>query len=210
MEHNKVLKGLYPITPSLYKSDIDYLSQVRSVLESGVNVFQFRSKFLSFRRKRFLLKSISNICIDNNVKLIINDDYSLCKLFNISGLHIGRNDKDLISARKYFGKKFIIGKSCYNSIELAKYSMDNNASYVSFGAMYPTKSKASAIIVRHSILIEAKKIIRIPICVIGGINKSNVKELIKYKPDMVSMISGIFNSKEIRKEIKDIKRIIIQ
>ena len=174
MEHNKVLKGLYPITPSLYKSDIDYLSQVRSVLESGVNVFQFRSKFLSFRRKRFLLKSISNICIDNNVKLIINDDYSLCKLFNISGLHIGRNDKDLISARKYFGKKFIIGKSCYNSIELAKYSMDNNASYVSFGAMYPTKSKASAIIVRHSILIEAKKIIRIPICVSGGINKSNV------------------------------------
>lgn len=210
MEHNKVLKGLYPITPSLYKSDIDYLSQVRSVLESGVNVFQFRSKFLSFRRKRFLLKSISNICIDNNVKLIINDDYSLCKLFNISGLHIGRNDKDLISARKYFGKKFIIGKSCYNSIELAKYSMDNNASYVSFGAMYPTKSKASAIIVRHSILIEAKKIIRIPICVIGGINKSNVKQLIKYKPDMVSMISGIFNSKEIRKEVKDIKRIIIQ
>ncbi len=210
MEHNKVLKGLYPITPSLYKSDIDYLSQVRSVLESGVNVFQFRSKFLSFRRKRFLLKSISNICIDNNVKLIINDDYSLCKLFDISGLHIGRNDKDLISARKYFGKEFIIGKSCYNSIELAKYSMDNNASYVSFGAMYPTKSKASAIIVRHSILIEAKKIIRIPICVIGGINKSNVKQLIKYKPDMVSMISGIFNSKEIRKEVKDIKRIIIQ
>jgi thiamine-phosphate pyrophosphorylase len=210
MEHNKVLKGLYPITPSLYKSDIDYLSQVKSVLESGVNVFQFRSKFLSFRRKRFLLKSISNICIDNNVKLIINDDYSLCKLFDISGLHIGRNDKDLISARKYFGKEFIIGKSCYNSIELAKYSMDNNASYVSFGAMYPTKSKASAIIVRHSILIEAKKIIRIPICVIGGINKSNVKQLIKYKPDMVSMISGIFNSKEIRKEIKDIKRIIIQ
>ena len=210
MEHNKVLKGLYPITPSLYKSDIDYLSQVRSVLESGVNVFQFRSKFLSFRRKRFLLKSISNICIDNNVKLIINDDYSLCKLFNISGLHIGRNDKDLISARKYFGKEFIIGKSCYNSFELAKYSMDNNASYVSFGAMYPTKSKASAIIVRHSILIEAKKIIKIPICLIGGINKSNVKQLIKYKPDMVSMISGIFNSKEIRKEIKDIKRIIIQ
>ena len=72
MENNKVLKGLYPITPSLYKSDIDYLSRIRSVLESGINVFQFRSKFLSFRRKRFLLKSISNICNDNNVKLIIN------------------------------------------------------------------------------------------------------------------------------------------
>ena len=210
MDNNKVLKGLYPITPSLYKSDIDYLSRIRSVLKSGINVFQFRSKFLSFRRKRFLLKSISNICNDNNVKLIINDDYNLGKLFDIKGLHIGRNDRDLISARKYFGKEFIIGKSCYNSIELAKYSMDNNASYVSFGAMYPTKSKASAIIVKHSILIEAKKIIKIPICVIGGINKSNIKSLIKYKPDMVSMISGIFNSNEIGKEIKDIQKIIIK
>ena len=113
--------------------------------------------------------------------------------------------KTLYQLGNILEKKFIIGKSCYNSIELAKYSMDNNASYVSFGAMYPTH-KASAIIVRHSILIEAKKIIRIPICVIGGINKSNVKQLIKYKPDMVSMISGIFNSKEIRKEIKDIKK----
>ena len=201
MEHNKVLKGLYPITPSLYKSDIDYLSQVRSVLESGVNVFQFRSKFLSFRRKRFLLKSISNICIDNNVKLIINDDYSLCKLFDISGLHIGRNDKDLISARKYFGKEFIIGKSCYNSIELAKYSMDNNASYVSFGAMYPTKSKASAIIVRHSILIEAKKIIRIPICVIGGINNLNYKKFIKLGAKYIAISSFIWDNPKLKPEM---------
>ena len=210
MENNKALSGLYPITPSIYKSDFDYLSKIKTTIESGINIFQFRCKTFSFKRKKFFLKYISTICDDNNVKLIINDDYNLIKPFDLDGLHIGRSDRDLISARKYFGKNFIIGKSCYNSVKLAKYSMDNNASYVSFGAMYPTKSKASAIIVRHSILIEAKKIIRIPICVIGGINKSNVKQLIKYKPDMVSMISGIFNSKEIRKEIKDIKRIIIQ
>ena len=210
MENNKALSGLYPITPSIYKSDFDYLSKIKTTIESGINIFQFRCKTFSFKRKKFFLKYISTICDDNNVKLIINDDYNLIKPFDLDGLHIGRSDRDLISARKYFGKNFIIGKSCYNSVKLAKYSMDNNASYVSFGAMYPTKSKASAIIVRHSILIEAKKIIRNPICVIGGINKSNVKQLIKYKPDMVSMISGIFNSKEIRKEIKDIKRIIIQ
>ena len=150
------------------------------------------------------------MCNDNNVKLIINDDYNFIKSFDINGLHIGSNDKDLRSARRYFGKNFIIGKSCYDSIELAKYSAENGASYVSFGAMYPTRSKESVIITKHSVLIDAKKVIKIPICVIGGINKSNISDLIKYEPDMICMISGIFSHKNIKEEIKDIKSIIMK
>tara|TARA_Y100000741_G_C18122881_1_gene505788 strand:+ start:28 stop:660 length:633 start_codon:yes stop_codon:yes gene_type:complete len=210
MENNKVLSGLYPITPSIYKSDFDYLSKIKTTIESGINIFQFRCKTFSFKRKKFFLKYISTICDDNNVKLIINDDYNLIKPFDLDGLHIGRSDRDLISARKYFGKNFIIGKSCYNSVNLAKYSMDNNASYVSFGAMYPTRSKESAIITKHSVLIEAKEIIKIPICIIGGINKSNISKLMKYKPDMIAMISGIFDNIDVNREIKDIKNIILK
>ena len=158
MSTNTLLRGLYPITPNMYKSDFDYLSKIKTVIESGINIYQFRCKTFSSKRKKFFLKSNSTICDNNNVKLIINDDYNLIKSFDINGLHIGESDRDLISARKYFGKNFIIGKSCYNSIQLAKYSMDNNASYVSFGAMYPTRSKESAIITKHSVLIEAKEI----------------------------------------------------
>ena len=210
MENNKLLKGLYPITPSIYNSDIDYISNIKTVIESKINIIQFRTKTLSFKRKRYLLKKISIMCNDNNVKLIINDDYNFIKSFDINGLHIGSNDKDLRSARRYFGKNFIIGKSCYDSIELAKYSAENGASYVSFGAMYPTRSKESVIITKHSVLIDAKKVIKIPICVIGGINKSNISDLIKYEPDMICMISGIFSHKNIKEEIKDIKSIIMK
>ena len=32
----------------------------------------------------------------------------------------------------------------------------------------------------------------------------------KYKPDMIAMISGIFDNIEIKKEIKDIKNIILR
>ena len=209
MGNINVLKGLYPITPSIYKSDIDYLYHIKIVVESGINIIQFRSKNLSFRRKAYLIKAISSLCVENNVKLIINDDPYMAKMFDVNGLHLGSNDMDLRSARRYFGKKFIIGKSCYDSIELAKYSMDNDASYVSFGSMYPTSSKESAKLIKHSILTEAKKVIKIPICVIGGINKSNVSSLLKYKPDMISMISGVFDNKEIKREIEDIKSIIL-
>ena len=209
MGNNNTLSGLYPITPNIYKSDIDYLHDIKIVIESGINIIQFRSKNLSFRRKSYLIKSISLLCIENDVKLIINDDPYMAKIFDVSGLHIGSNDMDLRSARRYFGKKFIIGISCYDSIELAKYSMDNDASYVSFGSMYPTSSKKSVKVIKHSILTEVKNIIKIPICVIGGITKSNVNSLLKYKPDMISKISGIFDNKEIKKEIQNIKSIIL-
>ena len=76
--------------------------------------------------------------------------------------------------------------------------------------MYPTRSKESVIITKHSVLIDAKKVIKIPICVIGGINKSNISDLIKYEPDMICMISGIFSHKNIKEEIKDIKSIIMK
>ena len=55
MDNNKLLKGLYPISPSLYKSDSDYLNNLKCVIESKINIFQFRSKTLSFRRKRLSL-----------------------------------------------------------------------------------------------------------------------------------------------------------
>jgi thiamine-phosphate pyrophosphorylase len=71
-------------------------------------------------------------------------------------------------------------------------------------------SKESAIITKHSVLVDAKKVIKIPICVIGGINKSNISNLMKYEPDMICMISGIFSQKDIKKEIKDIKSKILK
>lgn len=210
MDKNTMLKGLYPITPNFYKSDIDYLGKLESVMKSNINIFQFRSKTLSFKRKKYLLKRISMMCIENNVKLIVNDDYNLARNFGADGLHLGSKDINLKSARKYFGDNFIIGRSCYNSIELAKQSVNDGASYVSFGSMFPTRSKESAIIAKHSIIIEAKKIINIPICVIGGINKLNLDDLMKYKPDMVCMISGVFDHNNVSEEIKNIKDIILR
>ena len=58
--------------------------------------------------------------------------------------------------------------------------------------MFPTKNKKKYTLCSHDVLEEAKKHIKIPICVIGGINHKNIKSFSKIKPDMISMISGIF------------------
>tara|TARA_B100000965_G_C19594994_1_gene759741 strand:- start:2877 stop:3506 length:630 start_codon:yes stop_codon:yes gene_type:complete len=202
--NNIKLRGIYPISMETYFSDNSYIENIEKVIKSGINIFQFRSKYFSHRRKKNLLKSIHNLCINNNVQLIINDHYDLVKKYDGTGLHVGSNDIDLLYARKYFGKEIIIGVSCYDSIEKALWAETNGANYISLGAVYKTKSKDSSIICPNHVLSKARDMLDIPICMIGGINLSNISYVMKYKPDMISMISGIFEKYDPNKECKEL------
>ena len=59
-----------------------------------------------------------------------------------------------------------------------------------------SKNKKKYTLCSHDVLEEVKKHIKIPICVIGGINHENIKSFNKIKPDMISMISGIFSEQK--------------
>ncbi len=208
MINKNTLKGIYPICPDYIYSDIAYLEKIEEAITSGIKLIQFRSKNLSNRKKRYLLGSIYRLCIDNDVHLIINDDYHIMKHMDGCGLHLGDNDKNLIEARRSLGKSIVIGKSCYGSIETAKTAEKNGANYVSFGAMYKSNTKNDAIVFNHRIILEAKKLICIPICVIGGIDKLNLMNVKEYKPDMISMASGIFKHDSPGREIKEMMELI--
>lgn len=208
MKNNYSMNGLYPITPTAFQSDLEYIDNIKEVIKSGIKIFQFRSKYMSFKRKKYLIHKIQNICEKFSVKLIINDDYQILKYFEGCGLHIGKADVDLKRVRKIYGEDIIIGKSCYDSLRLAEWSEKNGATYVSFGSMYETKSKNNTVICDHQLLDKAKKSLNIPICVIGGITKHNIKNILRFKPDMISMISGIFDSNKIKEEVSQIHAII--
>ena len=208
MRTNYSLSGLYPITPTAFQSDLEYIDNIKEVIKSGIKIFQFRTKYMSFKRKKYLIHKIQNICEKFSVKLIINDDYQILKYFEGCGLHIGKADVDLKRVRKIYGEDIIIGKSCYDSLRLAEWSEKNGATYVSFGSMYETKSKNNTVICDHQLLDKAKKSLNIPICVIGGITKHNIKNILRFKPDMISMISGIFDSNKIKEEVSQIHAII--
>jgi thiamine-phosphate pyrophosphorylase len=208
MENDLILKGLYPINTNNYDSDLDFIEKTILIIKSGIKIFQFRGKYLSFKRKKYLIKKIYENCQKNEVQLIINDDYNLVKYFEGSGLHIGQSDIDLKKIRKYFGNKIIIGKSCYDSVEMGVTAEKDGASYVSFGAMYKTKSKKNFNICDSRVIISAKKNLKIPICLIGGININNIKDIIRYNPNMISMISGIYDYNNILLNIKKINEMI--
>ena len=189
-------KFIYLISPN--KIYPQFYRDLKEALETGkISLFQLRLKNYSFKQKILIGKKIKEICKKNSVKFLVNDEPILAKKLNADGCHLGQNDMSLIEARKIIGKK-IIGITCHNSIKLAKNAIKNNASYIAFGAFFTTQTKKVKFKATTKILNKAKKLAKIPIVAIGGININNYKKLLLNNADLLAISSCIWNNKKYK------------
>ncbi len=189
-------KFIYLISPNkIYKK---FFKDLQKVLETGkINFFQLRLKKYSFKHKILIGKKIKNICKENNVKFLINDDPILAKRLCADGCHLGQKDVNIKEARKIIGKK-IIGITCHNSIKLAKIAIKAKASYIALGAFYSSKTKKTSHEANIKVLKKIKKITKTPIVAIGGINSENYKNLLLNNANFLAISGYVWNNKKYK------------
>jgi thiamine-phosphate pyrophosphorylase len=189
-------KFIYLISPNtIYPR---FYQDLKEVLKTGkVSLFQMRLKKYSFKQKILIGKKIQQICKNNAVKFLVNDDPELSRKLNADGCHLGQKDMNLSEARKIIGNK-IIGVTCHNSLKLAKTAIKEKASYIAFGAFFSTKTKKVKFKATTKILNKAKKLVKIPIVAIGGININNYKKLLLNNADLLAISSCVWNNKKYK------------
>ena len=106
-------------------------------------------------------------------------------------MHLGQGDGSIIEAVERLPKNVLIGRSCNNSIELAKQAIADGANYVAFGAIYATDTKPEAGNIGLETLKQAKAKLNVPICAIGGLTVENSKEVIEAGADLCAVISDV-------------------
>ena len=118
----------------------------------------------------------------------------------------GNKDMNIIKARKLIGNK-IIGITCHNSLRLAKIAIKNKANYLAFGAFNSSKTKKVKYKASINLLKKARKITKIPIVAIGGVNFDNYKKLLLNKANFLAISGYIWNNKKLKPEeaIKKLK-----
>ena len=189
-------KFIYLISPS--KIDKIFYQNLKYVLRHRkASYFQLRLKSQKFNKKLIIGKKIQKICKKFKVKFLINDDVHLAKKLNADGCHLGQKDMSIHKARKLIGNK-IIGITCHNSIKLAKVALKNKADYLAFGAFYSTSTKKTKYKPSLDILKKARKITKIPIVAIGGINSNNYKKLLLNKANLLAISSYIWKNKKLK------------
>jgi thiamine-phosphate pyrophosphorylase len=188
-------KGLYAIADSSILSDEEFLEKVEIVLKNGAALLQYRDKSGIFKHA----VEIKKLCNQYNIPLIINDNLQLAKQLDADGVHLGKDDDDLKSARKFLGNEKIIGVSCYNDLNRAFEMQTQGVTYIAFGAFFSSNTKPLAVKADLELLKEAKSKLSIPIVCIGGITLENADQLISNGADYIAVIQGLFKANDLAK-----------
>ncbi len=192
-------KYIYLISPK--EINKDFYNNLDKVLSYGnVKYFQLR---LKKKRKENLFKiskEIKKITRKHKVKFIINDYYNLVSKIKADGCHMGQLDGPINIARKKLKNK-ILGVTCHNSILMAKKAVKNKVNYLALGSFFKSRLKPGAKKADLKVLKQVKKNIKLPIVVIGGINNSNYKKLIKIGANYIAISSFIWDNPKLKPEI---------
>ena len=189
-------KFIYLISPNnIYPR---FYQDLKEVLKTGkISFFQLRLKEYTLKQKILIGKKIRLICKKNGVKFLVNDDPFLAKKLDADGCHLGQKDMSISNARKIVGNK-IIGITCHNSIKFAKAAIKEKASYIAFGALFSTTTKKVKFKATTKILNKAKKLTKIPIVAIGGINISKYKKLLLNNANLLAISGYVWNNKKYK------------
>ncbi len=196
------------ICDSLNFSAVDI---AKEAVEAGVDLIQYRDKISTVEEYEKRAKDVFEICKKAGVPFLVNDYVEVAKNINADGIHVGQSDKTPDEIREYIkNPDFIIGYSTHNFEEIEK-ALKYNVSYFNIGPIFHTKTKRhlTEFIGTEFISKVKEKYPDKIFTTMGGINQSNIYDVIFAGADRSAVVTAIINNKNsIKDNVKELKEII--
>ena len=199
--------SLYLVTDRELLGERDLAVSIERAIQGGVTLVQLREKSVSTLEFLQLAIRVKEITSRYNVPLIINDRLDIALAVDAEGLHVGQDDLPMLKARELFPNK-LIGVSASTLAE-ALIAQQQGADYLGVGAVFSTKTKTDAPEVSLDLLKLIKKSVTIPVVAIGGINRTNLQQVMAMGIDGVSVVSAILAQENILEATKQLKDLMI-
>jgi len=187
-------RGLYAITDG---PRADLCEVVAQALAGGAKLLQYRDLSDDAARRHAEATALVQLCRARRVPLIIDHDIALAQAVGADGVHLGRDDDDPAAVRAVLGEHAIVGVSCYGSLPRAQAAARAGASYVSFGAFFPSPTKPLAARVPIDLLRQSAAL-GVPRVAIGGITPDNGASLVEAGAEYLAAISAVFAAADVR------------
>lgn len=191
--------GIYAITDGQPQRLIERSEQA---LAGGVAMIQYRDLSKDHPRRLAEASALAALCARYGRPLIIDHDLALARAVGAAGVHLSQADGDPAAARAVLGADSIVGVSCYASAELATAAAHAGASYVSFGAFFPSPTKPDAGRAPLDLLRQTAAL-GIARVAIGGITPDNGRLLIDAGADFIATVSAIYGANDTRAAAAD-------
>jgi len=166
---------LYVVTPDRAPDDVVELA--RAVLRGGADMLQLRHKALPRGELLELARALRELTSAAGVPLIINDHVDIALIVGADGAHLGQDDLSVGSARRLAPEGFLIGASA-SYADAAAEAEEASADYIGCGPAFSTPVKKDKGVIGPAGVVAVTRAVRVPVFAIGGIDESNVSELV--------------------------------
>jgi thiamine-phosphate pyrophosphorylase len=180
---------LYAITADDEPHRIE--AAVRASLRGGAQVVQLRHKGLRRGALISLARTLRPIVADARALFIVNDHLDVAIACGADGVHLGADDLSIAAARRVAGTDMVIGASA-STPEAAQTAERDAADYIGSGAAFSTPIKAERRAIGPAAIAAVAASVRIPVFAIGGVDESNVEQLVAAGVRRVCVIRALF------------------
>jgi thiamine-phosphate pyrophosphorylase len=175
------MRGLYAIVDidALGARHLDPVAFACAVLTVRPAALQVRAKDLSTREYLALLRRMAPLCRGAGVPLVVNDRVDLAVLAGCDVVHVGQEDLPAALVQR-IAPGVGVGVSTHTLDQLDR-ALELRPTYVAFGPVYPTVSKANpdAVVGVEGLRAASAHAAaaRIPLVAIGGITLARAPEI---------------------------------
>jgi thiamine-phosphate pyrophosphorylase len=191
------LRGLYVIIDPDVATDRDVVEVARQALAGGARLIQLRDKRREKGVQLPIARALRSLCQEHGALFIMNDNVDLALAVEADGVHVGQKDLPVSVVRRLVPPETIVGCSTNNSEE-ARQAEADGADYVSVGRLFPTGSKSDTRPATTETLRAVKEAVSLPVCAIGGIDETNIDEVVAAGADMAAVIAAVVTAPDVR------------
>lgn len=198
----KIISGVYlVIDPSLDETIL--IHKLKIILEEKIVAVQLWDHFSPQQNNLELIQSITKLCHEKNVPVLINNKWKWLNTTELDGVHFDCIPDDFGHIKKTINREFISGLTCNNDLSLVHWANNHYLDYISFCSIFPSTTSNSCELVKFETIQEAKKLTAMPVFLAGGIKPENMSKLIELSFDGIAVISGIMSSEKPGRAIKE-------
>jgi len=198
---------LYLVTDD--QQDLETLKfVVEKAVAGGVTMVQVREKHGDVRAFIERAEAVKSVLDGTGVPLIINDRVDVALAVDADGLHLGQSDMPATIARKLIGSDKILGLSIETEQQLQE-ADDLPIDYIGLSALFETQTKKN---LKKYWGYEGVKLAlettKLPIVGIGGINESNIPQLVETGIHGLALVSAICHAEDPKKATQDLLNLM--
>lgn len=197
---------LYVVTDARRRQG-DLARFLDEILGAGVDIVQLREKEAEAGDLLTWAGVFRAAAERHGTMFTVNDRADVALAAGADGVHVGQGDLPPAWARRVLGSDAIVGLSCHSSEDHANAPAE--ADYLTAGPIHPTPTKPGRPGTGIGLLRSAARSVARPWFAIGGIDPSNVREVIEAGATRIVVVRAVTEADDPAAAVKALRAAMV-